>query len=388
MERYFQRVSSYETKLWQGKTLPLGQLDIELTERCNNDCIHCCINLPSDDLSAHKQELTTDKIHSILQEAASLGCLTVRFTGGEPLLREDFEDLYVFARRLGLKVLLFTNATLITPYLADLLARMPPLEKVEISVYGMRRASYEAVTRTPGSFETAWRGISLLLEKKIPFVVKSALLPPNRREMKQFETWASTIVGMDEPPAYSLFLDLRCRLDSEEKNQLIKGLRLTPEEQLQVLTRKREEYIKNMREFCAKFIGPRGEKLLFCGAGVGNGCVDAYGSFQLCMILRHPSTVYDLKRGSLEDALTNFFPKVREMTAKSPGYLARCARCFLIGLCEQCPARSWTEHGALDTPVEHLCRIAHNEARFLGLLEKDEKAWEITDWRERIESMQ
>ena len=34
----------------------------------------------------------------------------MRFTGGEPLLRPDFEELYLHARRLGMKVLLFTNA--------------------------------------------------------------------------------------------------------------------------------------------------------------------------------------------------------------------------------------------------------------------------------------
>ena len=58
----------------------------------------------------------------MLTEAAGLGALSVRITGGEPLLRPDFEDLYVFARRLGLEVLLFTNARLITPELADLFA--------------------------------------------------------------------------------------------------------------------------------------------------------------------------------------------------------------------------------------------------------------------------
>ena len=88
---------------------------MELTERCNNNCIHCCINLPVDDKEAQSQELTTAEWKSLLEEAASLGCLSVRFTGGEPLLREDFEELYLVARRLGLKVLLFTNATLSPP---------------------------------------------------------------------------------------------------------------------------------------------------------------------------------------------------------------------------------------------------------------------------------
>ena len=371
-----------KANLFKKAKLILSRLDIELTERCNNNCIHCCINLPLDDTDAKKRELSTEEIKKILKEAVSLSCLTVRFTGGEPLLREDFEELYLFARKQGLKVLLFTNATLITPHLVELFSKIPPLEKIEITVYGMKKSSYEAVTRVDGSFEAAWRGISMLLDYKIPFVVKSALLPPNKDEIDDFEEWAKSIPWMDKPPSYSMFFDLRCRRDSQ-KNKSIKRLRITPEEGLKILTRRKDKYIKEMKEFCSKFMRPSEDKLFSCGSGHG-GCVDAYGKFQPCMMLRHPECVYDLKNGSLKDALENFFPKMRKIKAVNPDYLDRCARCFLKGLCEQCPAKSWMEYGTLDTPVEYLCRVAHEQARFLGLIGKTEKSWEVSGWKNRI----
>jgi len=370
--------------LWKSKRPLLGRLDMELTERCNNNCIHCCINQPADDLAVKSRELSTAEIKNILTEAASLGCLTVRFTGGEPLLRDDFSDLYLFARKLGLKVLLFTNATLITSELADLFARIPPLEKIEITVYGMRQESYEAVTRTPGSFYAAWHGLNLLLDRKVPFVVKSALLPQNEAKMTEFEAWADTVPWMDKSPSYSMFFDFRCRRDSEDKNRLIRRLRLSPEEGLRVLTRDHAKYRKEMQEFCTKFTRPPGDRLFSCGAGMGGGCVDAYGIFHLCMQLRHPDTVYNLRKGSIKDAMTVFFTRIRALKAENTDYLDRCARCFLKGLCEQCPAKSWMEHGTLDTPVEYLCAIAHAQARYLGLLEEDENAWDVRDWKGRI----
>ena len=359
------------------------ELDIELTERCNNNCLHCCINVPADDPVAMKRELSTEAIKELLREAASLGCLTVRFTGGEPLLREDFEELYLHARKTGFKVTLFTNATLVSPALADLFSRIPPLEEIEISVYGMKQTSYEAVTRTPGSFEAAWRGIHLLLQKKVPFVVKSALLPPNRGEVEDFEAWASTVPWMDDFPSYSVFFDLHGRRD-EKRNQVIRSLRPAPKQGVEFLSRRKKKYLKEVEAFCSRFIGPPGNSLFACGAGVGGACVDAYGMLQLCVDLRHPHTTYDLKKGSLKEAMTRFFPEVRKIKPESPDYLARCARCFLKGLCEQCPARSWAEHGTLDTPVDYYCQIAHTEARVLGLLGKDEKAWEVSDWKERV----
>ena len=382
-ESYVLKQDINKASLWKATKPLLGRLDIELTERCNNDCIHCCINLPADDMAAKNKELSSEEIKNILKEAVSLGCLSVRFTGGEPLLREDFEELYVFARKLGLKVLIFTNATLITPHLAELFSHIPPLEKIEITVYGMKKSSYEAVTRTPGSFDTAWQGINLLLKYKIPFVVKGALLPSNKNEIDEFEKWAISTPWMDKPPSYSMFFDLRCRRDGK-KNDLIRKIRLSAEEGLKILTRREDKYIKEMQEFCSKFMRPAGDKLFSCGSGCGGGCVDAYGKFQPCMMLRHPDCVYDLRSGSLRDTLENFFPKVREIKAKNPDYLNRCAKCFLKGLCEQCPAKSWMEHGTLDTPVEYLCEIAHAQACYLGLLQEDEKAWKVAEWKERI----
>lgn len=372
--------SSYD--IWKDEKPLLGHLDLELTERCNNDCIHCYINIPEDD-AARQREIPAQEVKRILNEAAGLGALSVRFTGGEPLLRKDFVEIYLHARRLGLNVILFTNARLITPAIAELLAQVPPREMVEVTVYGMTEKSYEAVSRVKGSYAEFRQGVNLLIDWKIPFIVKSALLPPNRNERKQFEEWALTLPAMKRLPSYSRFFDLRCRRDSPAKNRRIEHLRLSPAEGLSFQSGDRQEYCKEMQAFCSRFMRPAGEKLFPCGAGLG-GCVDAYGMLQPCMLLRHPDTLYDLKTGSLQDALTRFFPRLREMKTTNPEYLSRCARCFLKGLCEQCPAKSWMEHGTLDTPVEYLCRIAHAEAVDLGLLLEGEKAWEIINGPDRI----
>ena len=62
----------------------LTHLDIELTERCNNACQHCYINLPASDMAAKQRELTTQQWQDIIGQAAELGTLSIRFTGGEP----------------------------------------------------------------------------------------------------------------------------------------------------------------------------------------------------------------------------------------------------------------------------------------------------------------
>jgi radical SAM protein with 4Fe4S-binding SPASM domain len=316
-----------------------------------------------------------------------LGALSVRITGGEPLLREDFAEIYLYARQLGLKVLLYTNARLITPQLAELFTRIPPLKKIEITVYGMSPETYDAIACAPGAFLEFRRGVDLLLEKDVPFIIKAALLPQFKAEVEAFETWAGTIPWMDKPSSYSMFFELRGRRDSQQRNKLIENLRVTPDEGLRILNRDADFYRQEMTQFCTRFMGPAGEKLFTCGAGLG-GCIDAYGRFQPCMLLRSPELSYDLRNGSLRDALEDFFPKMRAIEAENPAYLERCARCFLHGLCDQCPTKSWPENGTLDTPVEYLCQVAHARARDLGLLTAGEKAWEVEDWQARVRQLE
>jgi len=367
----------------------LRSLDIELTERCNNRCIHCYINQPENDLSCKIREMGTALVEGILKQAADLGCLSVRFTGGEPLLRGDFADLYLFARRLGLTVSLFTNARLVTPELAGLLARIPPGNPVEVSVYGMHADSYDAVAAVRGAFDQFWHGINLLRKYHVPFVVKQSILPPNRDEHIEFEDFAATLPDINNEPHYTMNFDLRARRDDPDKNCRIRLLRNSPEETLAMLTKKEpKKYFEEMRQFAAKFMRPPGDKLFSCGAGRG-ACIDAYGNAQMCMLLRHPATVYHMNQEKhqecnpetdllpLDYVLTEFFPEVRQVRASDPEYLRRCAVCFLKGLCEQCPGKSWEEHGVLDRPVEYLCQIAHAQARFLGLVLETEYAWEL-----------
>jgi MoaA/NifB/PqqE/SkfB family radical SAM enzyme len=397
--KYIQIHRPDEINIFHTKQPLLSQLDLELTERCNNACIHCYINQSEYDLAAHNGEMDTAYVKDVLKQAADLGCLTVRFTGGEPLLRKDFPEIYLFARHLGLRVTLFTNARLITPDLAQLFARTPPGQPIEVSVYGMHAASYDAVAATRGAFYEFWLGVELLRQYNIPFIVKQSLLPQNRDEIPEFEAFAASLPGMDQKPGYAMNFDLRARRDNPTKNRFIKSLRITPEETLAMLTRDPEKYRKEMREFASKFMRPPGDKLFECGAGQG-ACIDAYGNAQMCMLLRHPETIHPLHAepdrteqatpdlSPLKYALTEFFPRLRQMRAANPEYLRRCAVCFLKGLCEQCPAKSWEEHGTLDTPVEYLCQVAHTQARYLGLVAENENAWELDreTWRARLKS--
>jgi radical SAM protein with 4Fe4S-binding SPASM domain len=382
---YVQKLRHNEHGLWRDSRPILEQIDIELTERCNNNCVHCCINQPEGDRTIAGREMSTDFVKKILTEAAALGCLAVRFTGGEPLLRQDFPELYLFARRLGMQVILFTNARLVNEEIAGLLARVPPRRAMEVSVYGMTPESYDRTAGHRGAFAEFRHGIELLLRHRIPFIVKGPKFHVQEEERKEFEAWAATLPSMDKKPSVSMNFDLRHRRDDPAKNERIRSLRSTPEETVEML-RNDPLYLRETALFCDRFLGQQGAELFNCGAGHGT-CIDAYGRAQLCLSLRSPLTVADLHDAPLSQVLEELFPAMLKLEATNPDYLWRCAKCFIKSLCGQCPAKSWAEHGTLDTPVEYLCSVAHAKASFLGLVGEHENAWEVTDWRERVDQL-
>ena len=371
--------------LWRGGRPVLTALDIELTERCDNRCIHCCINLPEHDREARSRELPTERVLGALDEAAALGVLGVRFTGGEILLRDDLEQIYVHARRLGMRVTLMTNARKLTSELAALLVQMPPREPLEITAYGMHRESYEAVSRVAGSFDEFRRGLELLDVHAVPYVVKGTLLPPTIGEMEELEAWAATRPVVRDRAGFIYWLDLRLRRDDKAASRRIAKLRLSPEEGVAALARDPRAAAALRAEAVVQLTEPS-DLLFTCGIG-GRPCLDAYGMLQPCLTLRAPQVVYDLARGSLREAVTEFFPGLRSLRALDPEYLRRCARCFLAGICDQCPSKSWAEHGTLDTPVDYFCEVTQARARFIGLLRDGELPWDVVDGKERVKCL-
>src|SRR5512143_2978103 len=140
---------------------------LETTYRCNLACVHCYVNLPAGSREARQRELSLDRLFALVDEIVEEGSLFVLFTGGEVLVRPDFPQLYLHARSKGLLVTIFTNGTLVTDAVADLLAEHPP-EKVEISLYGMTKETYERVTRVPGSVEKCLAGMRRLVGRGLP----------------------------------------------------------------------------------------------------------------------------------------------------------------------------------------------------------------------------
>ena len=332
---------------------------VEVTNRCNLRCAHCYINLPAGDQEERRRELSLAQWRRLLEEITDAGCLWLLLTGGEPLLRPDFLDIYRYAKERGLLLSLFTNGTLITPAIADFLADWRPFQ-LEVTVYGMTAETYEAVTGVPGSFGKCMEGINLLMERRIHLAVKTMAMTLNVHELSAMQAWARGL-GLE----FRFDTDLTPRLDG---SQCPCDLRLSPEDILSLDLAdagRRQEW----RDLVARNLPLPHEtdNLYHCDACIQNFHIDPWGQLSVCLMARTPA--YSLVTGSFQDGWGDFLLQVRNQKAQSP---SPCATCELFVLCCNCPGFALLESGQAESTVEYPCRLAHLRAAAFGVHAPDQ----------------
>jgi radical SAM protein with 4Fe4S-binding SPASM domain len=317
---------------------------IDVTSRCNLKCAHCYIAG-----TPFEGELTYAEVCHIFDQMAEAGCLWLLITGGEPLLRPDFADIYRYAKRKGFIITLFTNGTLLTPRLADLMKEERP-HWIEISLYGMTAATYERVTGVPGSFERCRRGIELLMERRLPLRLKTIAMTLNKHEIDDMKRYARSLgVEFRFDPLINPGLD-------GSRRPL--NLRLSPEEVLE-LDLADEVRAVSWRKVCDEhWRAAVDDRLYTCGAGTRVFHITAAGDIAECVIGRR--TKYNVLRGSFREGFYQAIPG-RILAPRRTRY-SECRSCPMTDLCGSCPALAMLECGDPEGRVDYLCRVAHLRA--------------------------
>jgi len=150
----------------------------ELTNACNLACIHCrasAIKDPAPD------ELSTAEAKHFVDELLEYKPIII-LTGGEPLLRSDVYDIAKYASGHGLRVVLATNGTLLTPDIAKKLKDVG-IQRVSISIDGSTKETHDIFRGETGAFEAALFGIDILKNAGISFQINTTITKRNLTEI-------------------------------------------------------------------------------------------------------------------------------------------------------------------------------------------------------------
>lgn len=305
---------------------------LELTRRCNLRCIHCYLGDQAEQHRLRDRELGTEAVKAALSEWAEAGCLYLTITGGEPLLRPDFSEIYRHARELGLVVMVFSNGTLVTDGIVALFRELPP-RKVEISLYGATAETHDAITRVPGSHARAWTGIHRLQSGGIRVALKTILMTANRHELEAMERQAAEI-GADFRHDAAIFpclhggshAPLTLRVPPEEA---VRAAMATPERRAMW----REKIEKNAAH-------PAGDRLYACAAGQTHFHADPFGGLSPCLMAENYLRTADGR--AFQEVWNGDLAEIRgRQRTRAGGSFSGDLR----GACAHCPAFNQAETG-------------------------------------------
>jgi len=319
--------------------IPLHVL-LELTNRCNASCRHCYISNRS-----VEYELTLAESDSILTQLAASGTLFLVFSGGEPLVRPDFFEIAALARQKQFSITIFSNATLITPAIADRLADLCP-ERVEISLLGGHAATHDRITRLPGSFDKTLCGARLLIERGVSVQFKTTWMRDNIGEAVEIQALAKDLGASFR----SAFLVIH-RRDGDASTA---DLRATPD-QLRAMALQ----IYERREI--KSVPPEPAALLDwqkeanpCGMGQLSCRIDSCGNV-------YPCAAVDIVLGNLRQEAFNSIwhgsEELKRLRSIRIADLAECSSCELFERCNRCAGLARMETGSLLGPSPQACIV-------------------------------
>jgi len=324
-------------------------LQVEISSRCNERCIHCYIPNTS---KKNGVDIDLAYILGILDEAKKLGTLQLTLSGGEPFLHKDIEVILRHARKNDFSISVLSNLVLLTDELVQVLKEINP-SIVQVSLYSMKPNEHDAITQVKGSFEKTKRNIEKLVEAEIPLQISCPVMKINRKSYKDVLIYAKKL----RVKAYTDFImmaqtdhninNLSQRIDLLETEELLLDIIKFDQDYLDT-TLKLESKSKNIERF---------KKLPVCGVGFDSICLSAEGNYFPCpgwqgLIVGngHNQSLKNIWENSTQ------LKQLRTITNES---FPECLACDALDYCAMCMVRNFNEsNGDIFNIPKHFCDVA------------------------------
>jgi len=322
----------------------------EVTRRCNLSCVHC---RASAEKGPYPGELDTQKCIEILNQIAAVEKPIVILTGGEPLLREDIFDLARHGNRLGMRMVMATNATIITPETTKEIAASG-IKRISISIDGAGEDQHDHFRQVPGAFKRSMEGIDLIKKAGIEFQINTTVTKHNLNQVPDILDMAIKTGAV----AHHIFLLVPTGRARDMVDQEIDAK--SYEDLLHWFYEKGRDVPLHLKATCAPHYyrilrqqaRKKGEKVDFETYGldaVTRGCL---GGISFCFIsydgIVQPCGYLELNSGDLKVhsfgeiwEKSQIFEQLRDFSA----YKGKCGECEYIKFCGGCRARAYEATG-------------------------------------------
>lgn len=329
----------------------------ELTSRCNFNCKMCYIH--DSDCNKNKDlELSTEQWLKIAKSAQKAGVIILLLTGGEPLIRDDFCEIYKNLCEMGFIIHLNTNGSLFTEEIFNLFYNYPPAV-INISVYGAGEESYKNLCGN-NSFNTVIENIKRLKEMGINVRFNCTFNPYTKKDIASIIRLSKELNCDIRTDVYTI-PNVASQGVSDSHNHTY---RFSPEEAAKALleTEKEKNGKDGLIDYCKRFrksiemmsslnLEPTIDNLKpSCKAGKTSFWIDWQGKMMACGLIPREGT--NLTKTSFNDAWTNVKSSMDEMFMSD-----KCLNCKYRLFCNNCISNAIAETGKSNIAPEYLCEM-------------------------------
>lgn len=165
----------------------MATIVIELTNRCNLRCRHC-----SEQRHSSGSDLKMDVIEKILENAGDYGFDHLSFTGGEPTLHPQFEEILRIVYRHEYDFSFVSNGWNFSGIYEKIVPYQDRLAGITFSLDGATENVHDAL-RGKESYLRVMKAISICVVKKFPFTINTVITPQNYMELGEIANVVSAL---------------------------------------------------------------------------------------------------------------------------------------------------------------------------------------------------
>ena len=335
--------------------------NFELTARCNFNCPMCYVHMTDDQLrETGKNELTAQQWLDIARAAKDRGMVFALLTGGEPLVRKDFFEIYDGMRKMGILISINSNGSMLKGAILERFLEAPPL-RFNISLYGGSNDTYRSMCGLP-AYDQVKENIRRLRQAGVDVSLNLSITPYNKDDLVQIYADA---VELDVNVKASSYMYPSVRVNGEQygcgnrlscaesaKYSVAWDLLRFPEEVFEQRAQKMARFQPIESDGCPVEVGEG----VRCRAGSTSFWMTWDGRMLPCGMMTTPVAK------PLEIGFDAAWEHIRNETAKirTP---AKCTKCDYKEICGACAAVYFTETGKFDEVPEYVCRRAEEIVR-------------------------
>lgn len=342
----------------QGRPL-ISALQLELTSKCNERCIHCYI---PNEKKNHGINMPFNEVVRIIDQFAKMGGIWITLSGGEIFMYPYLLEVMEYCRQKDLQISLLSNLiNLKDEYIARIKAVNVSL--IQVSLYSMNSEIHDFITTVKGSFDRTKMAIEKLVANDIPVQISCPIMKANKNGYRDVLKYAQSL-KIKAQADYIMMArsdldvsNLANRLSLEETDIVIRDI-IEHDIDYRETNMKQRPVSDDIKFDYDRFI-----KQPVCGVGYDNCCVAANGDVYPCAGWQH----YILGN-AFKQSLQNIWEgeKTKYLRTITEESFPECLKCEARDFCARCLVRNYNEsNGDMFKISKHFCDVAFLNKRLV-----------------------